>query len=418
MTAQGEKGGKVSRRTFLKAAGAGVAVAAAAGAGYYYMSTQPVGEKPPIKVGIMFPLTGVYSGNARKQLDGARLAVKEINDEGGLLGRPVQAFERDDELNPGVAVRRARELVESVGVEALIGCLGAQIVHVTNDYMKTTGKPYVASCIPVVETHKSGVRGPNTFFELPSTIQISFALADWSIENLGKKCYVIYADYAWGQEMFKYLKRRLDERGAEVVGTDPFPLGSTDFAPFLTRVLNSNPEVFAIGALGTDLINCLKQAAGFGMKEKMKILALNNTMTDTLAMGVDVFSGVYSFLDFYWQLEYPSTKKMLEKWWKAYNEPPDTYGIGAYNAVREWAAAVMRAGTTEGSAVTKELENHHYDWSKGEQWWRACDGQSIQECFVGRGKKPSDVKEKYDIFEIQGSEGGEEIMVSCSELGY
>jgi branched-chain amino acid transport system substrate-binding protein len=416
---------KTSRRGFVKyAAGAIVAAAAIGGGSYYLLSGGTRPSKDTVKLGLMMALTGPYSGNCGKMLDGAKLAVKQINDAGGILGnRMIDAVVRDDDFNPGVAVRRATELIETAKVEAIIGTLGTHIVHALNDYMKKVGKHYYGSCIPVVATKEAAVRSPYTYFMLPSTAMISKACGKFMAEK-EKKWYIIFPDYSGGHEMNKYMTEMLLAGGAEILGNDAAPLGATDFSPFLTRAKAAKPDGLCIGGqLGTDLQNILKQAAGFGLQEEMMIFSMNNTLTDTMAIGLDLMSGVYSFLDFYWKLDFPGTKEYTDSYAKEYGEVPDTYSIGIYEAVHEWAAAVDRAGTLDSDAVKAEIDGHHYSRVKGDEYFRNCDGQVMQDAYFVQIKDPSDVNmedfpEKYEVFDIIGKKGGEEIAISCGELGY
>jgi branched-chain amino acid transport system substrate-binding protein len=415
---------ETSRRGFMKYAAGAVVAAAAIGGGYYLLSGGPRPGEDNVKLGLMMALTGPYSGNCGKMLDGAKLAVKQVNDAGGILGgRLIDGIIRDDDFNPGVAVRRATELAETAKVEAVIGTLGTHIVHALNDYFKKVNKHYYGSCIPVVATKRSDVRSPYTYFMLPSTAMIAKACGAFMAEQ-AKKWYIIFPDYSGGHEMNSYMTDMLIAGGAEILGNDAAPLGATDFSPFLTRARDAKPEGLCIGGqLGTDLQNLLKQAAGFGMQEEMMIFSMNNTLTDTMAIGLDLMSGVYSFLDFYWKLDFPGTKEYTDAYVKEYGEVPDTYSVGIYEAVHEWAAAVDRAGTTDSEAVKAEIDGHEYSRTKGPEYFRKCDGQVMQDAYFVRIKDPSDVNmddfpDKFEVYDVIGKKGGEEIANSCSELGY
>jgi branched-chain amino acid transport system substrate-binding protein len=438
---------KVSRRGWIKYAGAGVVVvAAAAGAGYYATQPKPTPtpipttpiptpttptpkpKGPPIKIGVMMGLTGPYSGNCKKMLDGAKLAIKEVNEAGGVLDRPLEPYVRDDELNVGIAVRRATELVETVKIEALFGTLGTHIAHALNDYMKKVGKMYFVSCIPVVATKKKEARGPYTYFMLPSIAAIPRGGAEYCA-TLAKKWYLIYPDYSAGVEFSEQFKKRLEQKGGQVVGIDAAPLGATDFSPFITRAIAAKPEGLAwCGQLGTDLQNALKQAQGFKVTEKMYMFSGNNTLTDSMAAGQAAIADVYTFLDFYWKLPREPTRKYTEAYVKEYGEYPDTYSIGIYTAIRVWADAVNKAGTTDPEAVKKVLDTMKFDYCKGPQYFR-WDGQCMQDLFYVKGKKPEEIlkgrkpeevppEEKFDMFTFVKEVSGEIVEPTKEELGY
>jgi branched-chain amino acid transport system substrate-binding protein len=172
----------------------------------------------------------------------------------------------------------------------------------------------------------------------------------------------------------------------------------------------------------------LKQSLGFKVTEKMYVFSGNNTLTDSMAVGLAAISGVYTFLDFYWGLDREPTKKYTATYLQEYGEYPDTYSIGTYTSIRTWADAANKAGTTDSAAVKKVLDEMKFDWCKGPQYYR-WDGQCMQDLFyvkgkspevVLKGRKPEEVppNEKYDIFEFVKTIKSEDAEPTKEEEGY
>jgi len=287
---------------------------------------------------------------------------------------------------------------------------------------------YFVACIPVLATKKKEARGPYTYFMLPSIGAIPRGGAEYCA-TLAKKWYLIYPDYSAGVEFSEAFKKRLEERGGQVLGIDAAPLGATDFSPFLTRAIAAKPEGLGFcGQLGTDLQNALKQCQGFKVPEKMYVFSGNNTLTDSMAAGQAAIAGVYTFLDFYWKLPREPTKKYTEVYLTEYGEYPDTYSIGIYTSIRVWADAVNKAGTTDPSAVKKILDEIKFDWCKGPQYFR-WDGQCMQDLFYVKGKTPEEIlkgrkpeevppEERFDMFTFVKEVSGDIVEPTKAELGY
>src|SRR5919198_1446402 len=199
------------RRDFLRvsvAATAGLALGAAPRRGR-------AGE--PIKIGFPVPLTGPYSVEASDQQAGALLAVEEANARGGVLGRHVELLVRDDQLKPGVGAQRTQELIEKDRAGFVIGGLSAAVQMAINEQTRKARLIYV-SISQSNEITALPDWSPYTFHEAINPHITSQAIGGWALANLGKRLYILYADYAFGHQLRDGLKLAAELHGGAVVG--------------------------------------------------------------------------------------------------------------------------------------------------------------------------------------------------------
>ena len=375
-------------------------------------------SREPVKIGFPIPLTGPFGAEAADQLAGATLAVEEVNARGGVLGQRVELIVRDDQLKPGVGAQRTKELIENEKVHFVVGGLSAAVQMAINEQTKKAKTLYVS----ISQSNEITARpdwSPYTFHEAINPYITSQVVGAWVVRNLGKRLYVLYADYAFGHQLRDGFKLAAERNGGAVIGADPHPLGVTDYSALFPRAQAGKPDVLVLANFGKDQLNSVKQAASFGLKSQMKLVCPVFLGTARKEGGPEVFDGVYGGSTFYWELadRIPSAKRFVEAFQKKHGRPPFDYGGYAYGGTRLLLEAVERARSLEAEKVIAALEGHAYDHYKGKQWIRKCDHQSFQDVYIVKSRK--DQKGEWDLFEIAARvEASESLERTCQELGH
>ena len=404
---------RVTRREFLKRTGA---IGGMVAFGGIHIPKQSFAQKKgPFKVGFPIPLTGPYGTEAKDQQAGAELAVAEINAKGGVLGRKVELLIRDDKLKADEGARRAKELIESEGVELMSGNLAAHVQLATNEQCKLHGIPYVS----VSQSNEITQRPDNsiyTYHEALDPHTTTQAVGEYVAKNFGKRWYFLTSDYAYGWQATDGFRRKGKEYGFIDVGETKHPLGTSDYSAYMPRILAANPDVLFLDNFGNDQLNSVKQATSFGLKKKMQLVCPVLLLTSRIGAGEEAFDGVIGGTSFYWELDHPTAKKFVEAFRKMHGRPPIDYAGYAYSGVKELLEGFNRAGSLDPLALATAIEGRTYDNYKGEQWWRPCDHQSQQDVFIIRSKK---AKATYDVYEVIAtvSGKGERLLRTCVELG-
>jgi len=373
-----------------------------------------------VRIGFPSPLTGPFAAEAKDQVKSAELAVKLVNDKGGVAGRKVELIVRDDKLNAGEAATRTLELIEKDKVHAIVGALSAAIQLAVNEVTRARGVIYVSiSQSDAINEAKDASRF--TFHEAMNPHMTTAAVARQTFKK-GAKIAYLAADYAYGHEMLRGSKRAQGAIGAESVGEILHPFGAADYSTFIPRLRAMKPDILCICNFGRDQANSIKQAVDFGLKQQMKIVVPVLLHNQRLAAGPDVFEGVVGGANFYWGLEetVPSAKAFNDAFRAANNgATPTDYGAYGFTGVYSLLMAMQAAGGTDPEKVIPALEALKYDVAKGPQYYRKCDHQSVQSVLVLESKAKSAMKADNDMFKVVASEpASENILRSCSELGF
>lgn len=372
-----------------------------------------------IKIGLPVPLTGPYGAEAKDQVRNAELAVKEFNDAGGLNGRRAELLVRDDKLNPGEAATRTLELLEKDNANFIVGGLSAATQLSINNVTKQRKVIYI-SISQSDAINEVSDSSPYTFHEALNPHMTTQAVGRYVFKR-GMKVAFLTADYAYGQEMTRGFTRVAKEVGAEVVGEVKHPLGAQDYSTFLPRLQAMKPDVLIFNNFGSDNRIAIKQAGDFGMKKNIKFVTPILTYTARVAGGPSTYEGVIGGTQYFWGIESntPSAKAFNTAFKAAYdNKYPSDYGAMAYSAVKSLLLAVKTAGATDSDKVAAALTTLKYDTYKGQQYYRACDHQSVQSVLIveSNSKESRDPTDVFKVLHVEPTD--EKLLRSCQELGF
>jgi len=212
-------------------------------AGYFaYLVTRPTPPTKPIKIGHLADLTGplaVYGYSNDKVLSAA---IRKINAEGGIAGRPVELYTEDTETKVATAVMRMRKLIEYYGVDFVIGSQHSGINIATNPIAKEL-KTVTFQVGEAYET--TAEKGNRYIFRINNNVREQIlAGIEYAINNIAKKWVTIVVDYSWGWSNEEEFLRYAPKYGGEVLKTIRVPLGTKDFMPYLALIPAEAEAVF------------------------------------------------------------------------------------------------------------------------------------------------------------------------------
>lgn len=390
-----------------------------------------VSSEPPIKLGVMFGLTGTASPIGPVQLDGVKLAVDEMNETGGIdfngKKRLVEIIVRDDETKPDVAIRRFREFVNRDNVDAVLGQSLASISGALNQEVKRTRVAYFPVNVVGLDLFAPQELAETTFAIHGCAYSAGYAAAVTTVQRLGKKDIVFFGPaYAFGQDQWRGAQAAFADMGISARYLES-PVGTNDFTSYLTRIMEMKPEAVMLAHWGVDAINVLKQSYETGLKNSTTIFF--NWMTNAFGSGVppEALDGVYSLMSWYYDLEdfadaeiAARAKAFTDKFRTKYNYPPDPYTALAYAGTLEALRALSDAGTSDPSAVAKAvMARPEFDSVKGKGTWR-IDHQPEFEygAFIVVGKGAAERRDNWDLVKVIGSYKGNNFLPSLENFGY
>jgi len=353
----------------------------------------------PVRISVLTDMSGPYAGITAANVEAAKMAIADFG--GKVLGENIEFVHRDHQCKPDVANQKAKELYEKENVDVIFDVPNSAAGLAVSNQAKLHKKLFFS--IGSGTTRHSGPDcNPYTFDWAYNDYMLATAVGLWAADNLGKKWYTITADYAWGHDLLKHFSDALKSKGGTLLGNEMVALGTSDFSPYILKAMESKPEVLVLLNAGKDGVNATKQAAEFGLKQKVKIVHALLFIDDIKAAG-DIFADDYVTGAWYWKSDNPGSKEFVEKWRKQFNRPPNWMNAGTYSAVTQYLKAVERAGKKDAEAVIKALEGHEFrDLIANPGKIRAEDHMQVGNAYILRAKKASEVKEDWDFFEIVG----------------
>jgi branched-chain amino acid transport system substrate-binding protein len=293
----------------------------------------------PILIGLAGPFS--EQRGASMQL-GAELAVAEVNDGGGVRGRPLQLVILDDSASAETAVRVARELYESPGLVAVVGHLTSGTTIAAAPIYNGGSRSVVQLSPSASSPQLSGV-GPYTFRVCPSDLVHGARLAEWAWQELGARtAAVLYQNDAYGRGVRTTFQQSFEDLGGAVVSEDPFAAALPTFEPYLRRLAQRG---------GADVVMIAGTRAG---AERI-IATLDSLGYSYPVVGGDGLSGIEAAdVDATGMLissaylpdrVSPRNEVFVAAYQAAFGDVlPDHRGAGAYDAVHLLARVIEEVG--------------------------------------------------------------------------
>jgi branched-chain amino acid transport system substrate-binding protein len=350
---------------------------------------QPTEAQKPIKIAMVNTSTGGAALYGLAGIEGAKIAVAELNAGGGLLGRKVELILRDDGAKADVGARETRDVILREEVAVVFGPVSSGVLLAMSEVAKENKTILIAH---TSNTERAFVeKGHRYIFSVvPNTFIEGSAMGQYMAKKPYKKYMIIGPGYEFGYIQGEAFERRLKEnkKDAEIIGKLWPKLGETDFTSYITAIIAAKPDAVYGNLFGSDLIAFTKQAKGYDFFKKFPFAALYDV--DTLqGLGKDVVEGVIGYERGPFHLIRklaPSTRfeEFIKKYRAATGKYPSTWAINAYDAVMTWAKAVKKANTIETEKVVDALEGLELDSLRGPgRYIRKVDHQANVGSYIG-----------------------------------
>jgi len=371
-----------------------------------------------IKIGLNYPRTGPYSVQGLDQLRASSMAVLEINNNGGILGKKIELVIRDSQSSPEITQKNVHEMIDTHQVKMIFGGSSSAVAIAASHICQK--KEVIFFGTLTYSTATTGINAHrHTFRECYNSWMGAKAIGSYLKKKFhNKKYFYITADYTWGHTTENAMRKFTNTENVQKhIGLKiPFPNATeSHFKRSLGFAKMISPNVLVLVLFGKDMENAIRLATSMGMKANMQVVVPNLTLGMAEGGGPKVMEGVIGALPWCWkvpyQYNYPKGKAFVEKFARAYNRYPSTSGASAYTILLEYKEAVERAGSFNASPVILALEGHMYKHLKDTQIWREFDHQSIQTVYAVKCKLKKDVlrdKYKQDYFDIISNISGKQ----------
>jgi branched-chain amino acid transport system substrate-binding protein len=374
----------------------------------------PVRAADTVKVGVVSVLSGPLATIGNGEAWSAEMAV---NDFGTVLGKKIELVKRDHAYNPGVANEKAKELYEKENVDMIVACPNSAAALAVAQQALLHKKPFISTSAGTTDLigkqcNRYVIKWNYNDYMLATTVGL------WGAEHLGKKWYTITSDYAWGHDLLKHFTAALQKKGGIHVGNDMVALQTADYSPYILNAMKAKPDVLVLLNVGPDTTNSTKAAVQYGLKKTCKIVHALLFEPNMKGAGIEIFADDYVAGSWNWRVDNPGAREYTEKYMKKYGERPHFMAAAVYSATWQYLEAVKRAKTTDPETVIKALEGHTFrDMFANPGYIRPEDHMQIAKAYLLRAKRPEEVKEKEDYFEIVGTVPAEEAYGPAGQFG-
>lgn len=354
-----------TRRRLLKATALGAATAGLYGVAPFYGPWKhhhawgQTAQKKPLVLGLTMDASGQYAASGSDERLGAMLAIKEFNDKGGVLGRPIEHIHIDTETTPATGSRVAERMITRNNVAFLIGALHSGVANAISQVAQKHGVVYMNtnSSSPT----EAGQNCHRTKFVWDGNgSNFAQAIVKNAMKVNGNNWVLVTNDYVWGHDTSKATRQLVEAQGGKIIGEILVPQNTRDFTSYLLRLQQMKPDVVAAAVGGDDQKAMRQQVIQAGLHKRMAWINNQQDWPDVYGLGPDAMFGVFG-TTWYYRLDLPGVKEFVAQYQKTFpgmaiRVPGNVYYNG-YMATRELLSACERAGSTNNIAVIKQLEN-------------------------------------------------------------
>ena len=318
--------------------------------------------------------------------NGWQLAVEEINAAGGVLGRKIEVISRDDNGDPGTAVKIAEELVSREQVDLLAGTFFSHIGLAVTDFAKQRKVLFMAA-EPLSDAITWSKGNRYTFRLRPNTTTQAAMLAE-EAAKLGKKRWATIApNYKYGQDAVAAFKHELRKRqpDAEFVVEQWPAFGKIDAGAEAQALLNADPEAIYNVTFGSDLAKFVREGRLRGLFEGREVVSLLSGEPEYLDPLKDEAPEGWIVTGYPWYaIDTPEHRRFVNNYRARFKDYPRLGSVVGYNTFKAIAAVIEAAGSTETDAMIAAAEGITVDSPTGPFTFRAIDHQSTMGAYVGR----------------------------------
>lgn len=317
---------------------------------------------PPIHVGVLHSLSGTMAISERSLVDATLLGLQEINDAGGLLGRPVEPVVVDGRSRALTFAGEARSLIERRAC-AIFGCG-------TSSSRKLV-KPVVerGDCLLFYPVAYEGLEtSPSIAYTGAAPNQHLAPAVAWSMEHLGRRCFLVGSDYVYPRVANAIIRDYWTALGGEIVDQHYLPLGSARVQDVVAAIRAHTPDVIFNAISGDTNVIFFRALRAAGITpDRIPTMSLSLAEEELRALDPSDLAGDYATHSYFQSIDSPENHSFVAAFQRRYGAHRVTSDAieAAYIGTKLWAQAVTQAGTEQVRAVTHALGRQSYAAPEG-----------------------------------------------------
>ncbi|MEU7908063.1 ABC transporter substrate-binding protein [Actinoplanes sp. NPDC049118] len=358
-----------------------------------------------IVLAVLNDQSGVYADlSGKNSIEAVKMAVADFQAKYGdkAVSSDIEVVSADHQNKPDIANSKAQELYDRQQADAILDVPTSSAALAVAGVAKAKKKLYFN--VGAATTELTGKQcNKYTFHYAYDTYMLANGTGSAVTREGGKNWYIVYPDYAFGQDMEKSFSTAIGSAGGTVVAKDPTPFPNDNFSTFLLKAPGLKPKPDVLGAMqaGGDLVNLVKQYNEFKLREQgIKLSVGLMFITDIHSLGPDAFAGT-TFTDaWYWNFD-DRNRQWADRFTAKTQTRPSFAHAANYSAALQYLEAVQRAGTDAADAVVGQLEGYRYDdvFARNATV-RAGDHRVVHDVYLAEVKPKSEVTTDWDYERI------------------
>jgi branched-chain amino acid transport system substrate-binding protein len=386
----------------------------ALGASLLFATSAARAEDGVLRVGIITDMSGQYAdGNGTGSVVAAQMAAEEIG--GTVAGRKIEIISADHQNKPDVAAGIVRNWIDNKGVDVIAEGVNSAVALAIQTVTRERKKLFLIS-----GSGSSDLTGkqcsPTSVQWTYDTYASSNATAKAVVARGGSPWFFLTADYAFGQALERDASKAVTAAGGNVLGAVRHPFDTADFSSFLLQAQSSGAKILALANAGSDFRNAVAQADEFNLRESMQLVALQVTLTDVPALGLQHAHDLLFTDSFYWDRT-PETRAFAQEFFKRHGAMPTAYQAGVNSALRHYFKAVAATNSVDSETVIAQMRKTPVNDFFAQGGVVREDGRMVHDMYLMRIKKPEESKSKWDLYEYLATVPGDQAFRPLSEGG-
>ena len=312
-----------------------------------------IAAEEPIKIGLLEDNSGDFALPVIPKIHATELAIKEINDKGGVLGRPLKLVHYDTQSDNTRFQQMARRLIQNDKVDVIFGAFSSASREAIRPIMDRAKMMYWYN-----NQYEGGVCDTNTFVTGAVPEQQFSTLIPWMMERFGKKVYTIAADYNFGQISAEWVRNIVKDNGGTMVGEEFIPLSVSQFGQTVQNIQKAKPDFVVTLLVGNNQASYYEQQAAAKLRLPMASSVNVGQGYEHKRFKSPALKDMYVTVNYIEEVQSPESADFVKRFRAMFpNEPYiNQEAANAYDAVYLYKAAVEKAKSTDIPAVRKALE--------------------------------------------------------------
>jgi len=318
---------------------------------------------PPIKVGVLHSLSGTMSFSEASVINGTLLAIKELNQQGGVLGRHIEAVVRDGKSDWPTFGMEAEKLIAEENVAVVFGGW----TSASRKAIKPIFEKYNHLLFYPLQ-YEGLESSPNIIYTGATPNQQIIPAVKWAKDHIGMNFFLVGSDYLFPRAANEIIKDQTALLRGKIVGEEYLPLGSLDVDGIIAKIVKANPDVILNTINGDSNIAFFKKLREAGVtSEKTPTISFSIAEEELKNIGAQQLAGDYAVWNYFQSIDSESNKNFVRSYKETFGQDrvTDDPIEAGYFGVHLWARAVRDALSIDPVLVRKALPDQSFAAPEG-----------------------------------------------------